>query len=66
MDKEHVLPPDLIAQLAECLQEGLGLNIADGPADLYDYHVCAGFLGDPGHPALDLVCDMGDDLDRPS
>ena len=63
MDEEHVAPGPLRVHLADRLQEGLGLDVAHGAADLGDDHVH--ILGGHGvDPALDLVGDMGDDLDR--
>ena len=62
MDEEHVPLGPLGPDLADGLQEGLGLDIAHGAADLADDHVHVV----PGHgvdPAFDLVGDVGDDLD---
>ena len=62
VDEEHVPLGPLGPDLADGLQEGLGLDIAHGAADLADDHVHVV----PGHgvdPAFDLVGDVGDDLD---
>ena len=61
---QHVGPPDVLAQLADGLQERQALDVADGPADLHDDHVGAAVAGHPLDALLDLVGDVGDDLDR--
>ena len=63
MDEHHVLTPPLGGHLPDGLQEGLGLNVAHGAADLHNGHVGVGPLQgvDVG---LDLVGDVGDDLHR--
>ena len=63
VEEHHVLPPPLGSYLADGLQEGLGLNVAHGAADLHDSHVGLGALQgvDVG---LDLPGDVGDDLHR--
>ena len=58
-----LLSADVSAHLPDRLEEGQALDVADGPADLDDDHVGAGLLGDPVDPLLDLVGDVGDDLD---
>ncbi len=61
VDEHHVLPPPLGGHLADGLQEGLGLDVAHGAADLHDGHV--GVRGVQGVDVpLDLVGDVGDDL----
>ena len=64
MDEQAVLLPYLQGNLAHRLQEGLGLNIADGAADLRDDHVGIGLLAHPVDKFFDLVGDVGDDLYR--
>ncbi len=60
---EHVLAADVLAELADGLEEGQALDVADGAADLGDEHVDAQALGQTVHAALDLVGDVRDDLD---
>ena len=63
MDEHHVVPPPLRRHLADGLQEGLGLDVPHGAADLHDGHV--GIRGvQPVDAALDFAGDVGDDLDR--
>ena len=63
VDKRPVLPPPLRRHLADGLQEGLGLDVPHGAADLHD-----GYVGIRSiqlvDAALDLAGDVGDDLDR--
>src|SRR5699024_6597412 len=63
VNEHHVLTPPLGGHLPDGLQEGLGLNVAHGAADLYNGHIGVGPLQrvDVG---LDLVGDVGDDLHR--
>ena len=59
---EHgALGAKLDAQLAGCLEERLGLDVAHGAADLDHGHV--GIAGALDHAALDLVGDVRDHLD---
>lgn len=62
VDDEDVVPADLVAHLADGLQEGKRLDVADGAADLGDddVHVVGGHAPDA---VLDLVGDVRDDLD---
>ena len=62
MDKEAVLPAHLQRDLPDSLQKGLGLNIADGAADLGDDHVGVRLLTHPIDKFLDLIGDVGDHL----
>ncbi len=64
MDVEDVRPPDVLAHLADRLEERQALDVADGPADLDDDDVGVAVAGDALDPLLDLVRDVGDDLDR--
>ena len=64
VDVEDVGPPDVLAHLADRLEERQALDVADGPADLDDHDVRIAVAGDPPDPLLDLVRDVGDDLDR--
>jgi len=61
---EHVVLADVLLHLADGLQEGQALDVADGTAHLDDDHVEAGrHLADHG---LDLVGDVRDHLHRAS
>ena len=65
--EEAVLRAQLVVELAQRLEEGQRLDVADGAADLRDDHVrggavAAGLRGQ-AHPAADLVGDVRDDLD---
>ena len=62
MDVEDVLPPHVLAELPDRFQEGKDLDVADGAADLGDDDVDV-VGGEPADPFLDLVGDVGDDLD---
>ncbi len=59
---EDVLGPDLAAVLANRLQEGERLDVADGPADLGDHDVRGHDLLGSADPRLDLVRDVRDHL----
>ena len=63
MDKEAVFPADFQRDLADRLNERLGLDVADGAADLGDDNVCAGLLADAVDEFLDFVGDVRDHLD---
>ena len=63
VDVQHVGPPDVLAHLADGLEERQRLDVADGPADLHDDDVRVAVAGDAGDPLLDLVGDVRDDLD---
>ena len=62
MDVEHVAPADVVAELADGLQEGQALDVAHRAADLGDDHVDVGVAGHPGDAFLDLVGDVRDHL----
>ena len=64
MDKEAVLPADLQRDLANGLQKRLGLDVADGAADLRDNDVRVGLFADGVDEFLDLVRDVRNDLHR--
>jgi hypothetical protein len=57
-------PPDVLAHLADRLEEGQRLDVADRAADLDDDHVGSAVARDAPDPLLDLVRDVRDDLDR--
>ena len=61
VDVADVVATDVVAQLADGLEERQPLDVPDGPADLGDDHVRAG--RDRVDAALDLVGDVRDDLD---
>ena len=69
---ERVLPADVLAQLADRLEEGQALDVADRAADLDDHDVdlvprVGGRLPrDRPDALLDLVGDVRNDLDGPS
>ena len=63
MDVEHVVAPDVLAELADRLEERQALDVADRAADLGDQHVDVELLGEAVDAALDLVRDVRDDLD---
>ena len=64
MDVQRVLPSDLQAHLADRLQEGLALDVADGAADLGDHHVRVRLVAHAVNEALDLVGDVRNGLHR--
>ena len=64
MDVQHVVPADVLAHLADGLEERQALDVADRPADLDDHHVRVAVAPDADDPLLDLVGDVRDDLDR--
>ena len=63
MDEEAVLPPHLMRHLPDGFQEGLALNVAGGAADLGDDYVGVGLCTDGIDEGLNLVGDVGNDLD---
>ena len=63
MDEAAVLLALLEAHLTDGLKEGLALDVAGGAADLSDDHISLGGGGQIVDVALDLVGDVGDDLD---
>ena len=64
VDVQHVRAADVLAHLADGLEERQALDVADGPADLDDHDVRVAVAGDAPDPLLDLVGDVRDDLDR--
>jgi hypothetical protein len=66
VDVQDVGPPDVLAHLADRLEERQAFDVADGPADLHDHDVRIAVAGHPPDPFLDLVRDVGDDLDGPA
>ena len=64
MEEHAVLPPFFPADLAQRLQKGLALDVADGAADLGDDHIRAGVVAQAVDELLDLPGDVGDGLHR--
>ena len=64
VDVQDVRPTDVLAHLADRLEERQALDVADRAADLDDDHVRVALAGDARDPLLDLVGDVRDDLDR--
>src|SRR5699024_10578538 len=64
--EEDVVPAHVLAHLTGRLEEGLGLDVADGAADLGDDDVRAWPLtiGLGAHAAFDLIGDVRDHLHR--
>ena len=62
VDVAHVVPADVPAELPDGLDERDDLDVADRAADLDDDHVDV-LVGQPLDAVLDLVGDVGDDLD---
>ena len=60
VDVERVLAPDVLAQLADRLEERQALDVADRAADLDEHDVDV--LGDRADGVLDLVGDVRNDL----
>ena len=66
VDVEDVAPADVLAHLANRLEERQRLDVAHRAAHLDDHDVRVVVAGDTDDPFLDLVRDVGDDLDRPA
>jgi hypothetical protein len=64
VDERAAVAADLVPQLADCLEERQGLDVADRSADLDDLHVRLLGLRERADPLLDLVGDVRDHLDR--
>ncbi len=64
VDVHDVAPPDVDGELADRLEERQRLDVAHRAADLGDDDVDVRGLGDQADALLDLVGDVGDDLDR--
>ena len=63
VDEEDVSVADLLTELTYGFEEGQALDVADGAADLGDDDVAGHLVGDGVDAGLDLVGDMGNDLD---
>ncbi len=66
VDEEHVLAPDLVAELAQRLQERLRLDVAHRAADFHQDDFRARLLCHQPDAALDLIGDVRNHLDRPA
>src|SRR5215207_1527781 len=66
MDEEYILASHLIAELPQRFKEGLRLDVAHCPTNFNDDHIRFRLFCNSSHPALDLVCDMWDYLNRPT
>ncbi len=64
VDVDDVLASDVLAELADGFEERQALDVPHRAPDLGDDHVHVGVAGHAGDAFLDLVGDMGDDLDR--
>ena len=62
MDEQAVLLANFQRDLPNGLQEGLGLDIADGAADLRNHHVGVCLFAHAVHEFLDLIGDVRNDL----
>ena len=62
MNQNSIFMSYVMLELTDGFQKGLAFDIADGTADFNDGNVC--LLGSkvPVEAALDLVCDVRDDL----
>src|SRR3546814_6090270 len=60
VEEQAALAAELVTELADRLQEGQPLDVADGAADLADDEVLVGEVR--AHEGLDGVGDVGDDL----
>src|SRR5439155_18491232 len=64
MHVQNICPPDVLAHLADGLEEGQAPDVTDSPADLDDHDIRVAVTGDADDPLLDHVGDMLDELDR--
>ena len=62
VDVKDVLAAEVVLELADGLQEGKGLDVADGAADLDHHHLGLRLAGRADDTLLDLVGHVGDDL----
>ena len=63
MEEEDVVAADLVPDLPGGLEERQRLDVTDGATDLGDDDIRVR-TGLGAHPRLDLIRDVGDDLDR--
>ena len=66
VDRERAVARLLVAHLANRLEEGLALDVADRAADFHNQDIHAGALGQATDALLDQVGDVGHGLDRPA
>ena len=66
VDEQHVLLAEIVDELPCRFQERHALDIAHRSPDLHDGEIHAGLLADAEDAGLDLVRDMGDDLNGPA
>ncbi len=66
MDCESILVALLVSHLADRLQVRLALDVAHGAAHLDDDDLGSRLAADGSDALLDLVCDVGNGLDRPA
>ena len=66
VDHERVARALLLAELADGLNEGLALDVADRAAELGDDHISLRLLLDAAEALLDGVGDVGNHLDGPA
>ena len=64
VNEQAVLLPYLQSNLTHRLQEGLGLDIADGAANLGDDHIRVGLPADAVDELFDLIGHVGNNLNR--
>ncbi len=65
MHEKDVVATEFVAKLPRRFEKRLRLDVTDGAADLGDDDIGARFFGGlQSHPALDLVGDVRDDLNR--
>ena len=64
VDEQDILLPLLLPELADRLEEGHPLDVANGPADFHQDDVGVFLLPHLADQRLDLVRDVRDDLDR--
>ena len=63
MHEEHVLAPELVANLTGSFDEGLTFDVTDGPANFGDDHIGPWlFVRLKAHAPLNLIGDVGNDL----
>ena len=63
MDEDRILMTNLQDELSDCLEEGKPLDVAGGPPDLGDQDVGVARVFKASDTPLDLVGDVGNDLD---
>jgi hypothetical protein len=64
MNIKHIIPPGILAHLADSFEERQPFDIADGAADFDQDNIGLRFFGQPFEAVFDLIGDMGNNLDR--